>query len=139
MPDTEAAAQAIATYALGMDMKDFELATSVFTDRIDIDYSSVGGPARTLERGELADFLRGLLGEPQLAVHTSIGQVLADPRHASSIIAYYSVRHYRGEIGVAECFVLFGWYEFEMREQAIARLKIAVTAIEGDKTMLGQP
>lgn len=132
----EQAKQAIYFYTFGMDTADWELATSYFADEITVDYSAVGMSSGKMEKSQLRDFIKKLLGKPNLRVHTAISQVLAAPASDSEFIAYYSVRHYKGEIGKAENFSVFGWYSFELTDGLLTSLKINVQATEGNPAVL---
>lgn len=134
--DLRAAADAIATYTYGMDTADWDRAVGVYADPADIDYSAVGGPAGAMSRAELRAFLVGLLGKPGLRVHTALGQVLAPDPGGDEVVAYYSVRHYRGEGAEVRKFALFGWYRFRLAAGRIAALAIHVSATEGDPAVL---
>lgn len=119
-----------------MDTADWKLATSYFADRIVIDYSAVGMSSGEMDKSELRDFLKQLLGKPNLRVHTAISQVLMNPANDAEFIAYYSVRHYKGEVGKAENFSVFGRYSFELTDGLINSLKINVQAMEGNPSVL---
>lgn len=133
---TEQAKRSIYTYAFGMDTSDWKLATTYFADEIAIDYRAVGMTSGTMKKSELQDFLKQLLGKPELRVHTAISQVLANPADDAEFIAYYTVRHYKGEIGKAENFSVFGWYSFALTDGLITSLKINVQAMEGNPAVL---
>lgn len=130
------AASAIGRYAYGMDTNEWERATSVYADEVDIDYRQVGAMQGRMTRTDVATFLQGLLGKSDLRVHTAISQVLEHPSDAGRFIAYYSVRHDKGAIGSAEKFALFGWYDFEMADEQITSLTVDVSATEGNPGVL---
>lgn len=132
----EEAKQAICLYAFGMDTNNWALAAAGFAEEISIDYSAVGMQSGKMGKSQLTEFLRQLLGKPDLRVHTAISQVLASPVADNEFIAYYSVRHYKGQIGNAVNFSVYGWYSFEMAQGLITALKINVQATEGDPTIL---
>lgn len=133
---TAQAAAAIYTYAFGVDTADWELATSRFDEQIRIDYSAVGAPKGMMSRSQLREFLAGLVGKPELRVHTAVAQVFEHPAVPGDFIAYYSVRHYRGPAEKATKFAVFGWYRFQLAGERISALKIEVSATEGDPTAL---
>ncbi len=136
MTTLQQASEVMGRYAYGMDTSDWAYATSVYADHVDIDYRQVGAMQARMSRVEIADFLQGLLGKPDLRVHTAIHQVVALAGEPDRFIAYYSVRHYKGAIGSAGKFALFGWYEFEMRDDAIIAIAVNVSATEGDAAVL---
>ena len=133
---TEQAAAAIYTYTFGMDTSDWELATSRFAEQIDVDYSAVGAPKSTMSRTQFREFLAGLLGKPDLRVHSAVAQVFGHPAAPGEFIAYYSVRHYRGPAESAAKFAVFGWYRFRLTEGRISTLKVEVSATEGSPAAL---
>ena len=133
---TDQAENAIFTYAYGMDTGDWPLAVSCMANEVDVDYTAVGMPGGRMSRQQLATFLEGLLGKPELKVHTSVSQVLPHPVNPSEFVAYYSVRHFKGEIGKADRFFVFGWYSFVMNGEQIVSLKINVSAMEGEPGVL---
>jgi hypothetical protein len=130
------ATEAIFLYTFGMDTADWDTAVSGFAESIEIDYSAVGMVQAQMTKQDLKDFLQKLLEKPDLRVHTAISQVLENPRKSSEFIAYYSVRHYKGQPGQAAKFVVFGWYSFTLQNNLVASLKINVTALEGDPSVL---
>ncbi len=130
------AVDAINSYTFGMDTSDWELAVSRFADMVDVDYSAVGAPKSQMSQQQLQAFLQGLLGRENLRVHTSVSQVFQNPANSSEFIAYYSVRHYKGEIGQATKFAVFGWYSYRMRAGLIDAFTINVSAMEGDPSVL---
>ena len=130
------ATEAIFAYTFGMDTADWDVAVSRFTEPIEIDYSAVGMVQAQMTKPELKVFLQELLEKPDLRVHTAISQVLENPKKPSEFIAYYSVRHYKGQLGQATKFAVFGWYSFTLQNDLIVSLKINVTALEGDPSVL---
>ncbi|MBW4695825.1 MAG: nuclear transport factor 2 family protein [Lyngbya sp. HA4199-MV5] len=130
------ATEAIFAYTFGMDTADWDVAVNKFAESIDIDYSAVGMMQAQITKLELKAFLQELLEKPDLRVHTAISQVLENPRKPSEFIAYYSVRHYRGQMGQAAKFAVFGWYSFMLQSDLIVSLKINVIALEGDPSVL---
>lgn len=136
MATVEEAGRAIGRYAYGMDTGDWTYATGVFADDVDIDYRQVGAMQARMGPAEIAHFLEGLLEKPDLRVHTAIGQVLDHPQGGGRFIAYYSVQHYKGPIGSADRFALFGWYDFRMADDGITSLTVNVAATEGSPAVL---
>jgi SnoaL-like domain len=134
--DLVKAIEAIQTYTYGMDTNDWGLAASVLADNTYIDYAAVGGPRGEMTRQEIAQFLSTLLGKADLKVHTAIAQVFNNPQQAGEYIAYYSVRHYRGQLGAAAKFAVFGWYRYSLKAGKVATLSVHVSAMEGDSTVL---
>jgi hypothetical protein len=130
------ATEAIVAYAFGMDTADWDMAVSRFADSIAIDYSAVGMVMAQMSKQDLKAFLQNLLEKPELRVHTAISQVLENPRKPSEFIAYYSVRHYKGQLGQATQFAVFGWYSFTLQNDVVVSLKINVAALEGDSSVL---
>lgn len=137
MQDGMRRADPIHAYAHGMDLKRFDLATQVLAERVAIDYGAVGGPEGEMHRDEVATFLAGLLGRPELRVHTAIAQVLASPLDPDLTIAYYAARHFRTIDGEQKRFFVYGWYEFALIEDRMRSLAIRVQATEGDGSILG--
>lgn len=130
------ATEAIYLYTFGMDTADWDTAVSAFAESIEIDYSAVGMVQAQITKQEFKAFLQELLEKPDLRVHTAISQVLENPRKPSEFIAYYSVRHYKGQPGQATKFAVFGWYSFTLQNDLVTSLKINVTALEGDPSVL---
>lgn len=134
--DIEIAYTAIFAYTYGMDTANWDLAVSEFAGDIDVDYSAVGAPKGKMTKPQLRDFLQGLLGKDKLKVHTAISQVFRNPEEANQYIAYYSVRHYKGDLGQAAKFAVYGWYSYSLQQGKIVSLTINVTAMEGDPAVL---
>jgi|GEM_PF-6707869 hypothetical protein len=126
------ATDAIHAYTYGMDTNRWRYATSHFADEIDVDYSQVGAPKALMSNQELQQFLQGLLGKPGLRVHTAISQVLENPTTAGEYRAYYSVRHYKGEMNQAETFFVFGWYRYRLQNRKVISPAINGQAMEGN-------
>lgn len=130
------ATTAIYAYTYGMDTSNWHYATCYFASEVEVDYRQVGAPQAKMTTLELQNFLRGLLGKPDLRVHTAISQVLTNPVDPTEFIAYYSVRHYKGVLGQAETFFVFGWYTYRLRNGLITNLTINVQAMEGNPAVL---
>lgn len=130
------AAEAIYAYTYGMDTGNWQYATSRFAESVEVDYRQVGAPKARMSRQELQSFLQGLLGKAGLRVHTAISQVFASPTNADEFIAYYSVRHYKGALGQAETFFVFGWYTYRLQNGKVTSLTINVQAMEGNPAVL---
>ena len=127
---------AIYAYTFGMDTGNWELAVSHFAEQVDIDYSAVGMSKGQMSTSELQDFLRQLLGKSDLRVHTAISQVLENPASPAEFIAYYSVKHFKGQLGQAETFFVYGWYTYRLQNGRVMSLTINVTAMEGNPAVL---
>lgn len=132
----QVATKSIFSYAYGMDTGDWELALAGLGEAVDVDYSSVGGPKARMTKQDLKGFLHQLLGKPDLRVHTAVSQVFENPKKPSNFVAYYSVRHYKGQLGQAIKFAVFGWYDFTVQDDLIVSLNVNVTALEGDSAVL---
>ncbi len=130
------ATELISFYTFGMDTGDWELATKGFADSVEVDYSAVGAPKGQMTKVALKDFLLQLLGKNDLRVHTAISQIFENPKEPQEYIAYYSVRHYKGQLGQGNKFAVFGWYSYKLHDNLIVSLKINVSAMEGDPTVL---
>ena len=113
---TQEATEAIYLHTYGMDTGSWELATRHFADEVEVDYSQVGAPKGRMTKAELQEFLHQLLDKPGLKVHTAISQVLENPSTPQEYIAYYSVKHFKSDIGQADTFFVYGWYSFRMQE-----------------------
>jgi hypothetical protein len=132
----ENAVEAISVFCYGMDTSDWSLATSRVAESVDLDYSQVGLTKATMSNSEVRSFLVRLLGKPELRVHTAISQVLRNPSDDSEFIAYCSVKHFKGALGQARTFFIYGWYTFRLEAGKISTFAINVQAIEGDATVL---
>jgi hypothetical protein len=132
----ELALNAIFAYAYGMDTANWELAVSQFAETANVDYSAVGMTKAAMTKSQIRTFLQGLLDKDKLKVHTAISQVFSDPAKAGHYIAYYSVRHYKGDPGQALKFAVFGWYSYALEQGKIVSLVINVSAMEGDPAVL---
>lgn len=130
------AKQAIYTFTHGMDTANWDLAVSPLQDHIDVDYAAVGGPKAAMSRQAVREFLNGLLGKPDLLVQTAISQVMPVPAQPGEFIAYYSARHFRGPVGAAEKFSVFGWYHFAMTNGKVSSLTVEVLGMEGSPGVL---
>ena len=130
------ATEAIYAYTYGMDTGNWVYAASRFATEIDVDYSQVGASKGKMTNQELQQFLKQLLGKPDLRVHTAISQIVENPKDPAEFIAYYSVRHYKGELGKAKNFLVFGWYSYRLEDGLIRTLTINVQAMEGNPALL---
>ncbi|WP_046242637.1 nuclear transport factor 2 family protein [Hymenobacter terrenus] len=126
------ATNAIQAYTYGMDSNQYELATRPFAPLIDADYSQVGALKGHLSKQELQSFLRNVLDNPALRVHTAISQVFENPDDPTEFIAYFSARHFRGAVGQAEAFSVYGWYSYRLEAGKIVALTVNVQAMEGN-------
>ena len=127
---------AIFAYTYGMDTGNWDYAVSHFADEVEVDYSAVGMTQARMSKAQLSAFLAQLLGKPNLHVHTAVSQVFASSPANTDFVAYYSVRHYKGELGKAEKFAVFGWYTFHLHQERIDAIKIHVSAMEGNPAVL---
>jgi len=130
------ASTAIYAYSYGMDINNWKYATSYFANKIAVDYSQVGMLKAEMSNQDLQEFLRNLLGKPGLKVHTAVSQVFENPQTPSEFIAYYSVKHFKGELGKSEIFFVYGWYTFRMENSKVSSLTINVQAMEGDPAVI---
>ena len=98
-------------YATGVDMRDWRLYRSCFTDEIETDFTSVfGGEPRRMKADEWVEFARRTINGLKATQHMITNHVITVSGDEATCVAYVQARHYLpSESGENEQ-AMFGYY-----------------------------
>ncbi len=98
-------------YATGVDMRDWPLYRSCFTDEIETDFTSVfGGEPRRMKADEWVEFARRTIAGLKATQHMITNHVITIKGDEATCVAYVQARHYLpNESGESEQ-TMFGYY-----------------------------
>jgi len=121
LEDRNAISERVITYAMAIDDRDWEAFAECFTDRVHIDFSAAGMPARDFAREEFVDFARSGLGVFRATQHLSPNHIITfsaeDPDRADCR-SYMYAQHYQPGSATGEVFVMHGSYANSLRRTA---------------------
>ena len=130
------ATDAIFAYTLGIYTADWDTAVSGFAELVEVIYTTEGMIPVKMRKQELKAFLQELHEIPDSRVHSSISQVFESPLNPSEFFAYYSIRQFKEHPGLYDKSKAFGFFSFTIRNDVVVSLKINVSALEGESSVL---
>jgi SnoaL-like domain len=141
--DEWAVCRTLYRFAMGIDTRDWELYRSVFTDQIELDYSSYRsgsvGPMRAYDWVARGSVLFTGLDASQHCLYNPLVTVAGDVAH---ITMYVQAEHFLTNADGDNWFTLGGYYSDRLvREEAgwrISHKKLVVTWNRGNRNVLTQ-
>jgi 3-phenylpropionate/cinnamic acid dioxygenase small subunit len=124
-------------YATGVDMRDWALYRSCFTDELDADFTSViGGEPRRMRADEWVEFARRTIAGLKATQHMITNHVITIDGDEATCVAYVQARHYLpNETGDHEQ-AMFGYYTNRLERTGdgwkIRSCKLTVTWSSGN-------
>lgn len=138
LEDRNAISERVITYAMAIDDRDWDAFAECFTDRVHIDFSAAGMPARDFAREEFVAFAQSGLGTFKATQHLSPNHVItfdaSDPDQADCRSTMYA-QHYQPGASSGSIFLMHGSYASHLRRTAsgwkIERLTQYVSWMDG--------
>ena len=124
------------SFAHYIDTQNWSELTALFTDRVDVDYSDFGIPAKTMKKEEFITLIRNTLTREGVKTQHYISNfnISVEGDRATSI-AYVHARHYLPTEGGGNAFDLNGYYtEKLLRTESswqITAIKLSIQWTEG--------
>lgn len=142
LEDRTAISETIINYARAIDLNDWTLYASLFTDPVHIDFSEAGLPAADFERDTFVGFARAGLSGFDALQHLSPNHVIefdaADPDRAVCHSALFAQHHIADAEG-GDLYLMRGRYVNEMRRTAdgwkIERLTQHISWLDGNTAL----
>jgi len=98
-------------YATGIDMRDWPLYRSCFTDEIDTDFSSaVGAPAQPMKADDWVEFARRTIDGMKATQHMITNHVITLHGDEADCVAYVQARHHLPNESGGSNQVMYGFY-----------------------------
>jgi hypothetical protein len=98
-------------YATGVDMRDWALYRSCFTDEIETDFTSVmGGEPRRMKADQWIEMVRRTIGGFVATQHMITNHVITIEGDDATCVAYVQARHHLPNETGASDQVMFGYY-----------------------------
>jgi hypothetical protein len=139
--DRLAVSDVVIRYATGVDMRNWELYATCFTDPCEFDFSSWSGTAAaTMTREAWVAAVRGTLSGFDATQHISSNHVITfhdEDRREATCVSYMQAQHYLADQPVTTC-TLGGQYTNTLTRQpdgswCIRRCELTVTWTTGDR------
>lgn len=124
-------------YATGVDMRDWPLYRSCFTDEIDTDFSSaVGSPPQHMKAGDWVEFARRTINGMKATQHMITNHVITLDGDEATCVAYVQARHHLPNETGGSNQVMYGYYTNRFTRTPdgwkIRSCKLTVTWNEGN-------
>lgn len=137
--DRAAIMDIILSYATGVDRRDWALYRSIFTDRIEIDFSTWSGMKETIAADEWVAMVHNTLACFDATQHTLTNLVITLDGDRARCVAAMTARHYLVESGIGTSQLLGGFYTDDLVRTAsgwrIAACNLVITWEEGDRAL----
>lgn len=118
LEDRIAISECVINYARAIDLADWELLASLFTDPVHVDFSEAGMPASDLPRDAFVGFARQGLSGFDARQHLSPNHITEfdeqDPDRAVCV-SYMYAQHYLQNADGGDFYLMRGWYENRLR------------------------